>query len=147
MKGAFSLTVQALMKKEDMKEIEEILRKYKTYHAGKVILQEQLQSVLPSSMEMNDVMLMKRDFDNETEYRFAKEIKKELQRYRLITYAVDVAIEQLDVIENEFVHYRYFEDKAMKEISIEMGYGEKHLFNLRKRLLEKLSISLRGLIS
>jgi DNA-binding CsgD family transcriptional regulator len=40
---------------------------------------------------------------------------------------------------------RYFDRKTVAETSIELGYSEKHIFNLRQQVMEKLLISLKGL--
>ncbi|MFS0788308.1 hypothetical protein ABC345_18250 [Shouchella sp. 1P09AA] len=133
------MTVETLTRKEDIKVIESILRKYKTYQAGKENLKNQLHNFSTIKRETDN------PFIHESDNKHSKIAYSDFKNYSLIIDSIDIAAQHLDGLESNFVHYRYFENKTMKEISIEMGYGEKHLFNLRKRLLEKLLISLRGL--
>ncbi|MED4130287.1 hypothetical protein [Shouchella miscanthi] len=146
------MTLKTVSTRNEVKLIETTLRKYTTYQAGKLNLKKQLYAIIPSTIELKEIDIIDRNnfiiqLNNENEYILAMNLYKDLLKYSLITESIDIAVEQLDLTEFAFVQFRYFENKTMKEISIEMGYGEKHLFNLRRRLLGKLLISLKSLTS
>ncbi|WP_078392785.1 hypothetical protein [Shouchella patagoniensis] len=148
------MSVKDKTRMEQIKVIESILRKYKTYQAGKLNLKKQLYAMLPDKSKILDFERVKEDaeslnsiLESPNQVKHAKGIHEEILHYSLITDSVDIAIEQLEEIESEFVYFRYFDNRTIKETSIEMGYGEKHLFNLRNRVLDKLLISLKSFIT
>ena len=73
-------------------------------------------------------------------------LHEDIARYELIINSIKEATESLDDLEQEYVKLRYFERFTMQQVSIELGYSEKRIFNLRNEVMDKLLISLKGLL-
>ena len=142
---------------KEFKKIERYLRNYKNYKTGLITLKKQLDFIMPSmtaSYEILEGSTGTFNIKNETE-QFAIEriegkralvIHEDIQRYKIIIESIDEALKELDDIEKTFVQLRYFERRTIQQTSIEIGYSEKYVFNLRNQVLDKLLISLKGLI-
>ena len=142
---------------KEFKKIERYLRNYKNYKTGLITLKKQLDFIMPSmtaSYEIVEGSTGTFNIKNETE-QFAIEriegkralvIHEDIQRYKIIIESIDEALKELDDIEKTFVQLRYFERRTIQQTSIELGYSEKYVFNLRNQVLDKLLISLKGLI-
>lgn len=143
-------------KAEQIKIIEKHLRHYKEYKIGLMTLQKQLDFIMPKitpkymegSRGMFNVTSSTEIYAIERlEGKQARMIRADIERYKLIIESIDNAISELDGLEREFVNLRYIERKTMSQVAVMMGYSEKHLFNLRRKIMDKLLISLRGLIN
>lgn len=145
-------------RKEDIRVIEHYLRNYRTYKAGIKNLQRQLDFIMPNvtdSYEVDDEdatgtvhgfsSVEKFEMDC-LQSKHVRTLQDNILQYKILIESIDIALEETDEMEQEFVENRYFEGRTIKETSIEMGYGEKHIFNVRNRLLKKLLISLRAFV-
>ena len=140
-----------------IKQIEKYLRQYKTYKIGVMTLQKQLDYIMPNitaTYEIADGSVGTFRLTSSTEQyaidriesKRALIIYEDIERYNLIINSIDRAVSELDELEKEFVELRYINRKTIAQTTIEMGYSEKHIFNIRKNVLDKLLISLRGLL-
>lgn len=119
-------------------------------------MKEQLEFILPSCVTNYDVVGTTGTFNvssttekyaiDRIESKRALDLNEEIAKYQLIIRSIDNAIEQLEEIEQKFIKERYFKKKTIRETAIELGYSEKHIFNLRNRVMTKLLISLNGLL-
>lgn len=143
-----------------MKErtIEAHLRYYNSYIIGIKNCEQQLNYIMPS-------LVTKYGYDangaffficNDTEKvaldriegRRALNLKEEIEQNKIITTSIENALEDLHVQEHDFVKYRYFECLSMHEVKVKLGYShEKSVYRIRKRVLDKLMISLSNLLT
>lgn len=81
------------------------------------------------------------------ESKRALDLREEIERYKIFTQSIENAVECLDMVERAFVHLRYFESKSISEVAYALGYAEeKSIYRIRRNCLDKLSISLKGLL-
>jgi DNA-directed RNA polymerase specialized sigma subunit len=144
-----------------MKErlIENHLRFYKTYLVGIQNCEQQLEYIQPN-------ITTKFGADNHGAFFYvvadstcniaidriegkrALDLKEEIERYKIITKSIDMAVEELKPQEKDFVNHRYFECLPMHEVKTKLGYSEeKSVYRLRRHVLEKLLISLHNLLT
>ena len=143
----------------DIRVIEHHLRNYRTYKAGIKNLQRQLDFIMPNVTATYGVDMegSTGTFDvsskvekiaiDRIEGKRALDLHEDIRQYEIIIESIDIALEEVEETEQEFIENRYFEGRTVKETSIEMGYGEKHIFNVRNRLFNKLLISLRSIVN
>lgn len=146
-----------LTKNQEIKKIEKHLRNYTQYKVGLMTLQKQLDHIMPditATYEVNEGSTGTFNIESSTENvaidriesRRALILHEDIERYSLLIDSIDEAISKLDDIERKFVEVRYINRKTVVQTSFELGYSEKHIFNIRKNVMDKLLISLRGLI-
>ncbi|WP_139342852.1 sigma factor-like helix-turn-helix DNA-binding protein [Oceanobacillus kimchii] len=73
-------------------------------------------------------------------------IHEELIQKQMIIDSIKKVLAQLNQIEKDYIKWRYFEEKSVVATSMELGYSEKYIFQLRKKVLDKLLIPLSGLL-
>ncbi|NBJ71590.1 MULTISPECIES: hypothetical protein [Clostridia] len=147
------------MKEEKVKYklIENYLKNYKHYKTAIGILQEQLEYLIPGfqvNYQCDDdgvqFKLNKQSDSQESIDRLsslkALVIYEELIQKKMTLDSIEKSLEQLNQTEYDFIHLRYFQEKSAVATSIELGYSEKYIFQLRKKILEKLLIPLSGLL-
>lgn len=154
-RGECEMTTKADRSKH-IKKIEYYLRNYDFFKVGIKNMKEQLEFILPSCVTNYDVVGSTGIFNvssttekyaiDRIESKRALDLNEEIAKYQLIIRSIDNAIEQLEEIEQKFIKERYFKKKTIRETAIELGYSEKHIFNLRNRVMTKLLISLNGLL-
>jgi DNA-directed RNA polymerase specialized sigma subunit len=141
---------------KQIKRIEKHLRQYTTYKIGLKTLKKQLDYIMPkvvanyeyiggSSGTFSVSSSTEKAAIDKIESKKALIIQDDIQRYKFILESIDEALKDLKELERRFVELRYFDRKTVAETSIELGYSEKHIFNLRQQVMEKLLISLKGL--
>lgn len=139
-----------------IKSIEKYLRQYTTYKIGILTLQKQLDHIMPNitaSYEVEEGSIgtfnIKSDIQDvaidRIESKRALVLHEDMARYSLIVESIDDAVSELDDIERDFVELRYINRNTIQRTSIELGYSEKHIFNLRHQVMDKFLISLKGL--
>ena len=142
---------------KQIKVIEGYLRNYKNFKAGLSTMREQLEFIMPditASYEVQEgttgTFNIKSDTEkyaiDRIESKRALVLHEDIARYELIINSIKEATESLDDLEQEYVKLRYFERFTMQQVSIELGYSEKRIFNLRNEVMDKLLISLKGLL-
>ena len=142
---------------KQIKKIEKHLRQYTTYKIGMMTLQKQLDYIMPNitaTYELaegsNGTFKITSSTEqyaiDRVESKRALMLHEDIARYSLIIESIDEAVADLDDIERKFVELRYINRKTIAQTSVELGYSEKHIFNLRNQVMEKLLISLRGLL-
>lgn len=139
--------------------IENYLRLYNTYLVGIKNCKKQLDYIMPSLVTkwayddnggglfyiVNDTEKVALD---RIEGKRALDLKEEIERYTLITEAIDSALADLTEIERRFVILRYFESKTIIEVKDALGYAEENtIFKIRRHVLDKLLISLHNLLT
>jgi DNA-directed RNA polymerase specialized sigma subunit len=151
------VTVQdKALKSKYIKRIEKHLRQYTTYKIGMMTLQKQLDHIMPNvtatyklSEGSNGTFEITSDTEDyavdRIESKKALMLHEDIERYGIIIESIDQAVSDLDEMERKFVEVRYINRKTIAQTSIELGYSEKHIFNLRHQVMDKLLISLRGL--
>lgn len=144
-------------KTSQIKKIEKFLRQYTTYKIGVMSLQKQLDYIMPNitaTYELAEGSTGTFKITSSTEQyaidriesKRALMLHEDIAKYNLIIESIDNAVSELDEIERKFVELRYINRKTIAQTSMELGYSEKHIFNLRHQVMEKLLISLRGLL-
>lgn len=140
------------------KEIENHLRFYKTYMTGIKNCEQQLDYIMPSlvsryelSSETGESFWIVNNTEkvaiDRIESKRALDLKEEITRYKIFTQSIENAVESLEMLERAFVHLRYFENKSISEVAHSLGYAEeKSIYRIRRNCLDKLSISLKGLL-
>lgn len=141
-------------KTEKYKRLENHLRNYKQYQTAINVLTEQLDYLIPGfqvdnknevNFHLNAEGERQQPIDCSSSLK-ALLIHEELIQKKMTLGSIDKALEQLNQIEREYVKIRYIEDKSVVATAMELGYSEKYIFNIRKRVLEKLLIPLSGLL-
>lgn len=145
-------------KTEKYKRLENHLRNYKQYQTAINILTEQLDYLIPGfqvdyqidnknevNFHLNTEGERQQPIDRSSSLK-ALLIHEELIQKKMTLDSIDKALEQLNQTEREYVKTRYIEDKSVVATAMELGYSEKYIFHIRKRVLEKLLIPLSGLL-
>lgn len=141
---------------KEIKKIEKLLRQYTTYKIGLMTLQKQLDYIMPNITATYELVegtsgtfkisSTEKYAIDRIESKRALLLHEDIEKYRMIIESIDEAVSELDPIERKFVEVRYINRKTIAQTSIELGYSEKHVFNLRNQVMDKLLISLRGLL-
>ena len=139
-----------------IKHIEKHLRNYPTYEAGIKAMEIQLDYIMPNMSASYDVAGGGSAFHissstencaiDRIESKRALEIHETMEKYAVIINSIDEAMKELDDTERLFLRLRYFKGYKMPKTALEMNYSEKHLFNIRNQIFDKLLISLQGLL-
>lgn len=140
-----------------VKQIEHHLRNYHTYKVGIKNLKNQLDYIMPSMTATYEVsegstgtFNIKSDTEryaiDRIESNKALAIHEDIARYTLIINSIDEALEDLGTLEKDFVESRYIQGNTVSQTSIKMGYSENQTFAIRNQALDKLLITLRGLV-
>lgn len=141
-----------------IKKIESFLRNYNHYIVGIKNMKRQLDFIMPSMTAKYELVegstgtftissSTEKYAIDRIESKRALELHENIQRYELIINSIDGALKELDTLERQFVKLRYFEQKTFQQTAIDLGYSEKYIFNLRNSIMDKLIISLKGLLS
>lgn len=139
------------------KEIEHYLKNYKTYRVAIKNLEKQLEYISPnittnyshvketaipsSQYSQTETCAIKR-----LESEEAIIIREEKEKYELIINSIEQSLEVMDSNETAFIKNRYFQNFSVRKTALNMNYTEKHIFSIRKKALEKLKISLSGIL-
>lgn len=140
-----------------IKKIESYLRAYETYKLGIINLQKQLDYIMPNvtaSYELREgstgTFNIKSDTEkyaiDRIESKKALIIHEDIERYKIIINSIDEAMKGLNDIERDFIKYRYFKRQQINQIMDTLGYSEKYIFTIRNHIMNKLLISLKGLL-
>ncbi|MCC2248894.1 sigma-70 family RNA polymerase sigma factor [Virgibacillus sp. AGTR] len=144
-----------IIHKQNLKKLESHLKNYKIYKSAIRNLQKQLEFLVPELIVKYKNSCFNKNFRLSLEQETTLDnISKEkaiklceyLFYYRVIVNSIDEAIEELNEIDYNFVVCRYIENYSIIQTSLELGYSEKYIFNIRKQVLNKLLISLNGLL-
>lgn len=85
---------------------------------------------------------------NHLEGKRSQMLNRMINEYELLINSIELALEHLNDQERLFVHLRYFEGLTASVVTRKLGYAEeKSMYLLRKRVLDKLKISLLNLIA
>jgi DNA-directed RNA polymerase specialized sigma subunit len=137
--------------------IENHLRFYNTYRIGIRNCIDQLDYIMPSLVtryEVNSdsgesfwiVNNTEKVALDRIESKRALDLREEIERFKLITSAIERALEDLNDNEKRFVILRYFECKPINVVSAALGYAEeKSVYRIRRHVLDKLIISLKSI--
>lgn len=140
-----------------LKKIEFYLKNYKTFTVGIQNLQKQLNYIIPGfnenyQLNSNTTGMFVHTSENECYgvdrivSRKAFILNEDMEKYKIIVNSINKALSELDEVEYEFIDSRYLKGKTIIQTSFDLGYSEKYIFTLRKKTLNKLLISLKGLI-
>ncbi|WP_202078268.1 sigma factor-like helix-turn-helix DNA-binding protein [Caldalkalibacillus salinus] len=152
------MTVLAKNKTSRYREIEYHLRQFRQYKVGMSNLKSQVELILPrttSSYEKREgqhhVNWSRSSTEDcvmeRLESQKVKALEQEIQKYQIIVHSIEQSLKELDEMERQFVQYRYFQRWTIRKISLELGYSESSVHALRRQLLNKLDISLKGILS
>lgn len=147
----------AKQKTKAIKSIERHLRNYETYRTAIKNLKKQLDYIMPELTASYDVAEGSNGTFNITsqteqyaidriESRKALELHEDIQKYQIILESIDESLNVLDDIEREFVKLRYFKGYNVTKVADELDFSEKHVFNIRKGVFDKLVIALKGIL-
>jgi RinA family phage transcriptional activator len=144
-------------RKEVYRKIEEHLKNYQQYKIGIRNLNLQLDNILPSitvSYEGKEGAVGTFVIHSPTEKcaidriesQRAIEIKRKIMNYQTLVDCIDAALEGLDKQEKDYVEYRYMFRYSISKIALTIGASESTIYNYRSKILEKLEVSLTGII-
>jgi hypothetical protein len=150
------MTKTQLLKKKSFKAIEDHLKNYKNYEIGIQNMRMQLDHILPNittNYELREEAMGAFVFSSSTEKialdriesRHATDLNETILLYELIVKSIDDAVNQLDVIEQDFVKLRYFKGWGIDSVAKEMTYSKRKIFDIRNSVREKLMISLKNI--
>lgn len=144
-------------KKKQIKKIENHIKNYNMYKVGIKNLTNQLNYIMPNVTATYDVIggggstfNISSSTENvaidRIESKRALDLYEDIKRYELIIDSIDLALSELDELERKFIVIRYIQGMSIAKTSMELGYSQQHIFNIRKEVFEKLLISLRGIL-
>lgn len=150
-------TKEDTRKKKDFKIIEGHLRNYRNYLAGIKNMTKQMDYIMPgitASYELREESIGAFVFSSSTEKyaidriesKRALQLHEDIMIYKLISNSIEIALEELEDEEREFVKLRYFNNHSILVIADKMGYSERQVFLIRNSVREILGISLKNLI-
>lgn len=140
------------------RQIENHLRYYNTYKIGIKNCEKQLDYIMPSLVARYEITDTGESFFivNNTENvaldriesKRALDLKEEIEKYKIITSSIEEAIKEMKPEELGFITFRYFECLPIHQVKNKLGYSEeKTVYRIRKRVLDKLHISLHNLLT
>lgn len=140
-------------KKKAIKAIENHLYNYKSYKVAVRNLQSQLDSIMPNlttSYELKEESTGVFKIWSSTEQVVldrlesarALQINEQIRNYQIIIDSIEEALNALAEQERLYVELRYFEGLNTERIADKMSCSVPNLFRLRKRVLDRLLISL-----
>ena len=140
-------------KKKSIKIIETHLRNYRSYKVAIRNLQNQLDLIMPNvttSYELKEGSTGVFKIWSTTEQVVldrlesarALQIDEQIRNYQIIVDSIEEALNALGEQERLYVELRYFEGLNTERIADKMSCSIPNLFRLRKRVLDRLSISL-----
>lgn len=154
------MTVQVEKKMDTsmIREIEYHLKQYRQYRVGIDNLSNQMEMILPRTTSHFELREESRSYSSKRsstedcaierlESKQAIFLQREIKRYKIIVDSIDKSLEQLDEMERRFVEFRYFQRWSIRKISLELGYSESSIHVLRRQLMHKLGISLKGILT
>jgi Sigma-70, region 4 len=137
-------------------EVERLLRHYRYYKSGIVNLQKQLDYIMPGCVANYESEGSTGTFSiysttekyaiDRIESKRALDIYEKIREYELIVNCIEQALASLSEAERKFVEIRYFEGKSIKYAANVLGYSERNVFRVKNEVLQKLSISLSGVL-
>lgn len=138
------------------KEIEIHLRNYNSYIASIANLKKKLALMYPNvttNYELKDdyssVFTVRSTTENTALHRLeskeALDIHEQIAIYEFIVDSILTAVQELNETERQFVQLRYFERKSFNYVTNELHFSVRTMHRMRKRVLSRLSISLRNL--
>ncbi|MCU6603781.1 sigma-70 family RNA polymerase sigma factor [Peribacillus frigoritolerans] len=142
--------------KKAFKKIEDHLRNYRNYVAGIRNMEKQLEYILPNitaTYEIREGTVGTFTFKSTTEDyaidriegKRALHLHEDIAMFQLVIDSIDVAINELEPKEQEFVKYRYIQNNSTIETALKLDYTERNLFYLRQNVKKKLLISLKSI--
>lgn len=140
-------------KKKSIKIIETHLRNYRSYKVAVRNLQNQLDLIMPNvttSYELKEGSTGVFKIWSTTEQVVldrlesarALQINEQMRNYQIIIDSIEEALNALGEQERLYVELRYFEGLNTERIADKMSCSIPNLFRLRKRVLDRLLISL-----
>src|SRR5690606_3658990 len=140
-------------KKKSIKIIETHLRNYRSYKVAVRNLQNQLDLIMPNvttSYELKEGSTGVFKIWSTTEQvaldrlesARALQINEQMRNYQIIIDSIEEALNALGEQERLYVELRYFEGLNTERIADKMSCSIPNLFRLRKRVLDRLLISL-----
>lgn len=140
-------------KKKSIKIIETHLRNYRSYKVAIRNLQNQLDLIMPNvttSYELKEGSTGVFKIWSTTEQVVldrlesarALQINEQMRNYQIIIDSIEEALNALGEQERLYVELRYFEGLNTERIAERMNCSIPNLFRLRKRVLDRLLISL-----
>src|SRR5690606_2615364 len=140
------------------RQVETLLRHYKNYKTGIKNLKVQLDYIMPSltaNYEFREGSTgtfviyspTEKYAIDRIESKRALDLHEKIKKYELIVQCIDDSLKDLTEDERRFVEIRYFDNKSIRYAADVLGYSERSIFNLRRDVLDKLKISLSGVIN
>lgn len=140
-------------KKKSIKIIETHLHNYRSYKVAIRNLQKQLDLIMPNittSYELKEGSTGVFKIWSSTEQVVldrlesarALQINEQIRNYQIIIDSIEEALNALGEQERLYVELRYFEGLNTERIADKMSCSIPNLFRFRKRVLDRLSISL-----
>lgn len=147
---------EKMTRQQEVLKIEKHLRNYTQYKVGLLTLQKQLDHIMPNvtakfeligggTGTFNIESTTENVAIDRIESKKALILHEDIEHYNMLVDSIDEAVSELDDIERKFVEVRYINRRTVTQTSFELGYSEKHIFNIRNQVLDKLLISLKGL--
>lgn len=144
-------------RKAKIKQIEGLLRHYKSYKVGIKNIEQQLDWIMPgvtasysdaegSSGTFNISSKVENAVLDRMESKQALDLHEEKELYQHIVSSIDLAYDSLDHTEQQFLNERYMKKKSIPGVAAVLGYHEKYLHQIRNNLMDKLLISLSNIL-
>ncbi|WP_051382248.1 MULTISPECIES: hypothetical protein [Sediminibacillus] len=135
----FFINLDKQERKKMIKIIEKHLKNYHNYKVAAVNIKKQIERLSSSQRSMEGTKI---GFSTDR----LEKLEDELTELEVLMESIERAIAELSSIEKEFIQYRYFNNWSIDKSAMEIGYNDKALFTIRNQAMDKLIISLGGLV-
>ncbi|WP_053217002.1 hypothetical protein [Virgibacillus senegalensis] len=126
-------------RKRMIKRIEKHLKNYNNYKVAAINIKNQMERLL-AQRKTSEGKRIAFSMDHQ------EKLANELAELEVLLASIERALAELSPIEQEFIKYRYFNNWSIEKSAMEIGYNDKALFTIRNQAMDKLLISLGGLI-
>ncbi|SDK47121.1 hypothetical protein [Sediminibacillus albus] len=135
----FFIDLDKQERKKMIKIIEKHLKNYNNYKVAAINIKKQIERLLPPQKMPEGTRRVTAVGNHEI-------LENELTELEILMASIERAIAELSSIEKEFIQYRYFNSWSIEKSAMEIGYNDKALFTIRNQAMDKLIISLGGLV-
>ncbi|QTM98438.1 transcriptional regulator [Sediminibacillus dalangtanensis] len=135
----FFINLDKQERKKLIKIIEKHLKNYNNYKVAAINIKEQIERLLPTQRSTEST---KMDYPTDS----FKKLENELAEVEVLMESIERAVAELSPVEKEFIKYRYFNNWSINKSAMEIGYNDKALFTIRNQAMDKLIISMGGLM-
>lgn len=137
----YIFSMSKVERKKHIKRIEEHLKNYNNYKIAILNIKKQLEFITSQSEKKSQAPSL-----IVTSQKNEEILRDELSNLEILMSSIDQSLAELTETERIFIECRYFKKWSVEKSAMEIGYSGKALFGIRNQVMDKLIISLGGVI-